>query len=176
MPIDRALLDKYRRSYNTFIETGTYLGSTVELALETGFERVYSIELSAKLYRHCQQRFGADQRVRLLLGPSEVCLPQLLQEITVPCVIWLDGHYSQGDTALGKKWCPLYEELDAIARHPVKTHTVLIDDIRLAGAEWKDISPAGILTRLHEINPAYEIYFEDDACAPKDILVAVAPL
>lgn len=173
MPISEELLRKYR-SRSVFVETGTYYGDTVALALSVGFSTVYSVELSSELYARCRKRFVNDPvRVRLFLGPSEACLPRILSQLTEPCVFWLDGHYSQGETALGKKWCPLYEELDVISTHHIKTHTILIDDVRLVGNEWRDISMDGLLTRLRAINPRYEISFEADSLHPQDVLVAV---
>jgi len=47
-----------------------------------------------------------------------------------PCLFWLDGHYSGGNTAKGEKETPIMEELRQICAHPVKNHLILIDDAR----------------------------------------------
>lgn len=174
MPIDQATLFKYKGSHESLIETGTYRGGTVELALRLGFKNVYSIELAPHYYEFCRYMFGGDARVNLWLGSSEELLPKLLSKVSERCLIWLDGHYSAGNTALGAHVSPLYEELAAIEAHAVKTHTILIDDMRCVGKEWPGITRDGLLERLMRINPGYKIDFEPSAYDPQDILTAVA--
>jgi predicted rRNA methylase YqxC with S4 and FtsJ domains len=40
------ILEKYKKNHSVFIETGTYLGGAVSMALEHGFESIYSIDIS----------------------------------------------------------------------------------------------------------------------------------
>ena len=173
MPINRAVLSKY--SNKIFVETGTYMGDTSALALHCGFERVLTVELSNNWRGQYQTRFGNDSRVRLFAGLSKDRLPEMLAQVDAPATFWLDAHYSGGGTALGDKLCPLLEELDLIADHWIKTHTILIDDVRLFGDEFgPDVTVERVKEKLLTINPSYQFHFEDGN-APNDILVAALP-
>jgi hypothetical protein len=120
---------KFRLS--VFIETGTYLGEMVEAARHS-FERVYSIELSNALHRRAVSKFEADPHVFLVQGDSGERLKEVLDQLDRPALFWLDGHYSGGNTAMGKTETPIVEELRLIFLHPrVREHVILIDDARL---------------------------------------------
>ena len=158
----------------TFIETGSYLGDGIQAALTAGFQRVHSIELSPKYHAISTKRFAADPRVTVHLGDSSTTLRSLLPTIETPITFWLDGHWSEGDTALGQKSCPLMEELDAIAAHPIKNHTILIDDLRCWKSDYEMIKfgVEDIRKKLLTLNPNFQLTTEDSPIHPKDILVA----
>jgi hypothetical protein len=68
------------------------------------------------------------------------------------------------------------EELQAIAAHPIKNHTIIIDDMRLLRnheAEWADLPYCicDIEEFIHTINPKYTITY-DKGFVSKDILIA----
>ena len=159
-----------------FIETGTYGGDGVTAALRDGFKRIYSIELSDYYYHIAHNRFH-QPNVTIFHGKSVDVLPGLLKRINCPCTFWLDGHYmSDPNTGDPNDPVPLWEELQIIARHKVKTHTILIDDMRLLrnkDAEWKDLKYCicDIEELIHSINPNYIITY-DKGYKPKDILIA----
>jgi hypothetical protein len=176
MTITRDVLSKYRARANVFIETGTHIGNTTQLAASLGFRTVYTIELSEQFYRAAQKKFASNHHVHCILGDSTEQLMRLLPGIDEPVLFWLDGHWSMGDTARGDKAVPIYEELAAIADHHVKNHTILIDDLRLMGnqdepiEDWHEISLEETKRRCLEINPEYKFSFEDGH-VPNDILV-----
>lgn len=120
--------------HQVLVETGTYLGSMIE-AQRAHFERIVSIELSKPLYERARRRFAPYPQVEIVQGDSAVVLEAVLAELRQPAVFWLDGHYSSGITAKGAKECPVLEELEAIFRHPVVGHVVLIDDARFFNGE-----------------------------------------
>ena len=104
------------------IETGTYLGEMVS-AMKHVFDCVYSIELGDELYQKAKKKFSRDLQVSILHGDSTKVLPGILEQIKIPCLFWLDGHYSAGVTARGEKETPILEELKNI---PVSyTHLTL---------------------------------------------------
>ena len=70
------------------------------------------------------------RNVRLIEGDSGIRLPEMLADIRRPVLFWLDGHYSAGVTASAALHTPISAELQAILRHPVKGHVILIDDAR----------------------------------------------
>ena len=168
-----AVFAKYPNRY--FIETGTYFGDGIASALEAGFPFVYSIELGEDLYTRCCARFAETPNVKLFLGDSAALLPSLLETIDAPATFWLDGHFSNGYTAKGPTNTPLLTELEHIARHPIKTHTLLIDDVRALGTpDFDDITLEMVLEKIRLINPEYQITYEDGYC-PNDVLVATIP-
>ena len=116
--------------YATFVETGTYLGEMIE-AQKSNFERLFSIELSETLYQDALIKFASDKKITILQGDSGKVLFDLCIQITEPAIFWLDGHYSEGITAKGDKFCPIYEELSAIFQSQKLPHVLLIDDARL---------------------------------------------
>lgn len=186
MPIARSTLAKYKHLSDTFIETGTHTGNTVEVARQLGFKNIYSVELSDKWYKHCAERFGGYEGIHILQGDSSEKLKEILSLVDGPCVIWLDAHYSGGDTACGDLPCPIYGELDVIAADKCKEHTILIDDMRGFGPkkaellfdvpELKDLSQEGVVERVLAVNPNYKISYEDgthgNTIFKDDILVA----
>lgn len=173
MPATKEIFAKYLNP--VFIETGTYKGDGVQMALDAGFKTIISIELSYLLYEKCQKRFKGVKNVHLVNADSEEILPKLLKTFRQPITFWLDGHYSGGDTVKGRQNTPLLQELDAIAKHPIKTHTIMIDDLRDWTKELTGFNTSDLMKRISTINPAYEFSFED-GFVPRDILVAVINL
>ena len=123
---------------SVFIETGTWHGDTVA-ALSQSMTAIYSIELSEPLFQAARQRFANQPRITLFQGDSGAVLPTLLKTQDKPCLFWLDGHFSGGDTACGDEETPILTELAAIFRwvnHNPKTvgrSVILVDDARLFG-------------------------------------------
>ena len=91
----------------------------------------------------------------------------------IKCIIfWLDGPWSGHPTARGKTNTPILLELEAIQRHPIKTHTILIDDIRCFGCEEFDfIKLSTIVRKIYQINGNYRITYARGH-RHNDILVA----
>ncbi len=180
MPITIDTLRKYRNKANIFVETGTHVGHTVRMADSVGFEKIYTIELADHFYKKAKTDFASKRHIVPIFGDSAAEIPKLLKIINDPCLFWLDGHWSEGDTALGPVAVPLYQELEAIANHKVKTHTIMVDDTRLMGTEWKDISLEKVKELLLNINKDYKFTFENGYLDPHrktvlfkdDILVA----
>lgn len=114
---------------STFIESGTYLGDTANIASK--LFKVHTIELSKPLYLQAQKRFSRNQNVHLYLGDSSEILPQILPSLKNECLLfWLDGHWSAGNTAKGIENTPIMKELQLIQRSGTTNAIILIDDIR----------------------------------------------
>jgi len=129
--VKQMVIEEYRKKFQTsiLIETGTYLGDMVE-AQRDHFEKIYSIELSEKLFSRAKKRFKAYPHIYILHGDSGIVLNKLVNEIDKPALFWLDGHYSGGITAKAEKECPVPDELNAILKSSLH-HVILIDDARL---------------------------------------------
>lgn len=172
MPSNINLFRKYNNN-PTFVETGSCNGEGIRNALFAGFKDIYSVELAEHYYHYCKNYFRYNDNVRLFLGDTVTELPKILSGIDTSITFWLDAHYSGGDTDFINVLSPLMKELDIIKEHHVKTHTIIIDDLR----EWKRDYPAigfgteDIINKILEINPDYMFFYEDGFIGG-DILVA----
>lgn len=127
----RATVRAYRKAYGprVLVETGTFRGDMM-FVQQFRFDRLYSIELDPILFQKAAGRFRESPHIRILQGDSGRVLPGLIREIGAPCLFWLDGHYSGGETARGVSDTPVVKELEAILSDP-RDHVILIDDARL---------------------------------------------
>lgn len=169
MPADKNLFQKYLNP--VFIETGSLVGDGIQNALDTGFKMIYSIELSKALYDICVNRFKDNDNVHLIFGDSSKELSRLLSMIKEPVTFWLDGHYSGGPTAIGDLDSPLMEELEAISNHPIKNHTLIIDDLRCWTISSHGFDTMSIMKKILTINPAY-FFIYANGHIENDILIA----
>jgi hypothetical protein len=124
----KTLAQKY--GIRVFIETGTFLGDMVA-AVTSDFDRIYSIELSEDLFNRAVKKFAGYNHVTILQGDSFQVLPEILRHIDAPCLFWLGGHYSSGNTEKEKREAAILEELKQVFNHPIKNHVILIDDAHL---------------------------------------------
>jgi len=129
-----------------FVETGTFLGDTVEMMLssEHAFDLLYSVELDLDLAVAAQHRFAAEDRVAIVQGSS----PDVLKQILRPeweTTFYLDAHRTGMGNAMRRKLrrrftahdarygeCPVLRELDAIL--DVDWHVgpqIVIDDAHM---------------------------------------------
>lgn len=158
---------------NIFVETGSYVGDGIQQAIDAGYEKVISIELSDKYHSISTNRFAGNPNISIIKGDSFKVLPSIMENINEQVTFWLDGHHSCEDTALGEHWAPLMQELDVIKSHNIKTHTIMIDDMRC----WELPNPVhgfykeDIFKKLLEINSEYKFTYED-GLQENDILVA----
>lgn len=160
-----------------FVETGTFGGDGIQKALNAGFEEVRSMDIDEGLLKDARRRFSGDSRVHIHLGDSGTRLSDIIDDITEPVTFWLDAHNGFPDpNAVGVKNTPLMQELEQIKQHPIKTHTILIDDMHCCDTLLFDyLSKADIVAKVLEINPNYIIEFVpggDDGEYPHNVLVA----
>ena len=142
------------------VETGTYLGDMVE-AQRDHFKKIYSIELSEKLFNKAIKRFKDHLHIKILHGDSGIVLNKLMNEIDKPALFWLDGHYSHGITAKGEKECPVPEELKAIFKSALP-HIILIDDARLFNGTHDYPTIEQIMEIIRSNNRQYLVEIKDD--------------
>jgi hypothetical protein len=161
MGADRHIFERFN-SNKVFLETGSFLGDGITEAFHAGYRKIVSIELSDYYYNHCKNLFKDQSSfIRLFHGDSGKILGDIILKIPEPITFWLDGHYSGSvghglpDTAKGDADCPLFEELKHISKHPIKSHTILIDDVA-EGKLWDGYSLEKIMVKILEINPNYK--------------------
>mgnify|MGYP003113064122 CR=1 FL=1 len=156
---------------DTFIESGSYLGDSIEWALQNGFDNIYSVDIDKKFIVHCYSRFCTesdsgkykDKRINLYHNSSvdffvrnEVIDVMKNQD----CLYFLDAHIHSHKgrdtyTEEGQEF-PILKELNIIKKHATKTSIIIVDDID--GFEQYGIDGNEIDNILHEINPEYIKY------------------
>lgn len=130
--IKRAVLVRNGLSNCTWVETGTYRGTTTrELAKHA--TRVISIEPDPVLCAKARLKLQQLNNVTVVHGLSEEILPEILSTIEGNVCFWLDGHFSGGVTFKGPQDTPVREELSVIASFISRFDNVvvLVDDIRM---------------------------------------------
>ncbi len=168
---------------NIFVETGTYTGGGVQVALDCGFREIRSIEIDHQLYELIRDRFKNENSVKLFYGDSSTeDFWNMIKDIEEPATFLLDAHLSSGDPLAHPIEVPLLKELDIIKRHKIKTHTILIDDVRIFGynpsadprisKEWGDITRDRVISSVLGINNKYTISYRNTNNAQNDLLVA----
>jgi hypothetical protein len=166
-------LGKLIKYNNIFVETGSHKGDGIQQALDVGYGHVRSIEINDHYYDFCKNRFSGNDRVKLYKGSSAQNLKLMIEDIKEPITFWLDGHYSQNDPEqipTGDNF-PILNELNQIVMHPIKSHVIMIDDIR---EKYLQSILYMIKSTILSINSKYVISFMD--CTNKeDILLAKLP-
>jgi hypothetical protein len=177
LTLTKNIFDKYKNNHEVFIETGTFKGGSVELAIECNFKKIYTIDISKQYQLECQNKFQIPiqkNQIELLYGDSIDILPTLLNDLNESCLFWLDSHFDLHSDICGKYECPLLHELNIIKRSKLNTHTIMIDDLRIfkTQKEWGvGILIDNIIETLFNINPNYQLFYEN-GWAENDILIA----
>jgi len=155
-------LREFQKKFNikTLVETGTYLGDTL-YALSDDFEQLYSIELSEHYYQLAKKRFKKYRQIHLIRGDSGEVLKELVPKLDSTAMFWLDGHYSGGLTAKGKKECPVFEELKFIFSSSF-SHIIFIDDARLFIGENDYPTITELEDFVRREKPMYNFSIEND--------------
>lgn len=170
----------YQFKKRIFVETGTLGGEAILKAKDAGFQEIYSMDIDENCFKYAKIRFENDSNVHLFLGNSEFELWDVIKNIQEPSVFWLDAHNGFPDpNKTDIKNTPLIEELDQIKHHPIKNHTILIDDLHCCNTLLFDyLSLDDIINKVLEVNPEYQISFVDggdDGEYKNNILVASIP-
>lgn len=172
--LSKKVLEKYPNKY--FVETGTHIGNSVQLALDCGFEKIITMEINPEKVNHAKERFSEEienKKVIIFEGDTVDVFPEAIKLLDAPATFWLDAHWDDGPK--GEYLCPLPIELELLSNNPIKEHTLLIDDRRLfgvPGTTWgHTIDEEGILESIFDINSEYKISYED-GCVANDIIVA----
>jgi hypothetical protein len=138
-PSDRAkrrfLLRLFKeRDHKLLVESGTFLGGTVEYFLPHA-RRIVSVEIEPRLYEAAQNRFKSSPSVELVLGDALEEIPRVLAGVSDPPLVYLDGHFTGGvNTEPGRFVEPapgILEQLATLGLPPGTT--VVVDDLRLFG-------------------------------------------
>ncbi len=122
--VKQLLIAEYAHRFNlhVLVETGTNYGHMIYVNRDL-FREIYSIELDEWRASSAQRKFAGRPNIHVIAGDSGAALPRVIAGIREPILFWLDGHDFDIST-------PVKQELDAIYKHPVQDHVLLIDDAR----------------------------------------------
>jgi len=154
-------------THNIAIESGTFEGDFC-LMVCNDYDKIHTIEVVESFYNNAKERLKDHHNIECHFGNSPEIIRKLLEDIDEPVMFWLDAHY-HGGTQSPDTMKPLLAELEAIASHHIKTHMIMIDDVRefpVYGTTKCEVESI-----LKEINPNYIIEYRD-GCTPNDILIA----
>jgi hypothetical protein len=118
-----------------WIETGTYFGDGA-LAISEFAQVLHTIEPSENLSEIALNRVKVKSNIYLHVGTSESLLPRILETLIQDgykdLSLWLDGHYSGGETFLGSLETPIISELETLRRYSnsFPKMSIIIDDLR----------------------------------------------
>jgi hypothetical protein len=164
LPQNRNIFAEYKGDTNVFIETGMYRGDGIQSALDAGFKQIISIDNDDQCLFFCMDRFDIDNNwdsgIKFLLADSATTLQNIINKIDEPILFWLDAHWQfiEG-TPKGANPFPLLKELEQIAKHNIKSHTIIIDDWHIFYKDRVGYSKNDIKKALFNINPSYKLTF-----------------
>lgn len=152
---------EFKGDNNIFIETGSYRGDGVQLAIDAGYEHIFTIDNDYENTRSCLSRFSeALVRVDPLYGDSIDMLKGVLACAPFPATIWLDAHWQMLEgTESGANPFPLLDELAVIKKYGRNDNTILIDDMLIMQYDIVGYSKKEIEAALLDINPAYKLTY-----------------
>lgn len=163
LPPSYNLLEKYPNRY--FIESGSFRGDAIQLALDAGFEDIRSMDIDVEQVAFCQLRFDCSKnkypQIRLYCGNSALQFKEMFRDIRVPITFWLDAHSQlfEDEIPLGNPF-PLLEELKQIKLWAPPSCTILIDDtLVLTHPDVTGWSRKTIEDAILAINPAYKFEY-----------------
>ena len=153
-----------------FVETGSYKGNQIEMALELGFSQIRSVEITSKYYDHCRERFSKEVlsgKVKLYHGDSANLLADMIGKTKKRIVFWLDAHCSDGETGGDDNFNPLMNEIRAIKNISSRNdHVIMVDDLRfIRKGLYKDngkiLTEEALNNLIMTINPRYNLKYAD---------------
>lgn len=134
------VLTTYGDPSGVWIESGTYLGRTTQF-LARSAKHVFTIEPSVDLARRADRRFRGNSKVSVINGLSECELPKILSESSGSISLFLDGHFSSGETFRGPFDTPIIAELTAVENFwdGASPLAILVDDFRCFASRGNSI-------------------------------------
>jgi hypothetical protein len=172
----RNLFAEFKGENRVFVETGSYRGDGIQLALDAGYEKIISIDNDPAAIEFCMNRFDLfnipDSKIELITGDSALCLLEVTKGIKEPITFWLDSHWQMLEgTVPGPNPFPLMYELLHIGKLRPNVHTIIIDDMLIMQKNITGYDKDDIEAKLLRINQFYTLeYFANPVI--NNILVA----
>ncbi len=160
LPPNRNLLKEYLNP--CYIECGLYRGDSIHQAMEAGFETIIGLDNDQSAIDFCFDRFTLRQQVehemQFIKADSAVDLWKIIEPINQRITFFLDAHWMLFEgTDKGANPFPLIQELEQIAKHQIKNHTIIIDDLLyMTHPQITGWSLDYLTAELRKINQAYK--------------------
>jgi len=124
---------KSKYNINNFVETGVYLGASVEIAYNSGFTSVYSCDIDNGHVSNARSKFP---HANIFSGDSITFLKELLPSLNGATLFWLDAHFPEfyNFAYEDPTWkMPLFTELQLIKETKVgyQHDVIMCDDMRV---------------------------------------------
>ncbi len=158
----RERFEGFKEKYNlgTFIETGTYVGDTTAIAAPF-FENVYTIELAEIYYNIAKGFLEPFDNINLIQGYSEIELNKILTARgAASTMIFLDAHYSAGNTAKAKNDPPVLDELVVLSNYAEDDTVIILDDVRCFCSNYTRVT-LDYYPRLKDLNDFVNTKFKE---------------
>lgn len=157
----RAVLEYARRyGLHVLVETGTYYGEMVA-AMKRHFDEIHSVEYDSRLAARAQKKFSRHAHIHIHQGDSQQVVPEVLRSLRQPALFWLDAGYYGWAGLQGDKR-RLTSELEAILRHPVAGHVILMDDARGLNGQNGAPTVAELIARIQAEFPGRQAEVKHD--------------
>jgi hypothetical protein len=156
------------------VETGTYLGDTTRI-LRSLVPKVWTVELSDRLYLAAQERLRDLDAIEFISGDSAEMLKAIAPQLRGPTLFWLDAHFMAGGIGAGAEaQCPIIDEIATVDSSSVAESSVLlIDDADLfLGGPPPDYRRSDFPTFV-EIVDALRVRHDRLVTVVHDVIVAV---
>lgn len=148
---------KRKTNAKNLVETGTYLGVTTKRCA-SHFAKIYTIELDKGLAEQAKKHLSSRKNIEVIQGDAVKILPTVfLKDEHNDLLIFLDGHFSGGDTACGDLPEPAIEELKVLSPFRDKIAGIIIDDFRLFGTEPGFPSKSEIFKAIEQYFPHFGV-------------------
>lgn len=153
---------EYARRYGlrVLVETGTYYGEMVA-AMKNHFDAIHSVEYDSRLAERAQKKFARYPHIHIHKGDSQRVVPEVLRSLQQPALFWLDAGYYGWAGLEGDKQ-RLASEFEAILRHPVARHVILMDDARGLNGQNGAPTIAEVTQRIQSEFPGRKVEVKHD--------------
>ena len=162
---------KNRLNLNIIIETGTYLGDTIDKGKHC-FKEIYSIELNDYLFNKARTKYSRFDNIHIIKGDSVKALPEIVAKLSKAALFWLDAHYSGGITGGNVELSPIVKEVECILKQHEHGHVLLIDDANMFIGEKGYPNIEFLKELIHKYRPGWLIYTKNNIIrAHKNMLI-----
>lgn len=137
----------------TLVETGTYLGVTARRSSNL-FENVFTIELSKELANRARKKFRNIDNIEVVQGDAVEKISGVLEKNRCQrALVFLDAHYSGGETTYGDVPEPALKELGNIEQYDGKVRAIIIDDFLDFGTNEGFPEKSELIKRVEDLFP-----------------------
>lgn len=100
--ISRFNISQLKKKFNLshFVETGTMNGDGVDYALQSGFDKIISIEIEDTLVKRAREKYSKIPGVEIAHGDSSVVIVDIVNRLNGNALFWLDAHFPGADAGV----------------------------------------------------------------------------